>query len=36
VKFQLFTAASMKMTAFCDIAPCSLVDVDRDGGSKHL
>jgi hypothetical protein len=42
VGFQVLTAASMKMTAFLDIAPCSLVEVDRcfrgadDGDSKHL
>jgi hypothetical protein len=29
VKFQVLTAASMKMTAFWDIDPCSLVEVDR-------
>jgi hypothetical protein len=29
MSFQVLTAASMKMTAFWDIAPCSLVDVDR-------
>jgi hypothetical protein len=28
-RFQVFTAASMKMTAFGDIAPCSLVEADR-------
>jgi len=27
--FQVLTAASMNMTAFCNIAPCSLVEVDR-------
>jgi hypothetical protein len=41
--FQVLTAASMKTTAFWDIAPCSLVEVARhqrsrpdDGGSTHL
>jgi hypothetical protein len=29
VRFQVLTAASTKMTAFWDIAPCSLVEVDR-------
>jgi hypothetical protein len=29
VRFQVLTAASMKVTAFWDIAPCSLVEVDR-------
>jgi hypothetical protein len=29
VRFQIFTAASMKMTTFWDIAPCSLVEIDR-------
>jgi hypothetical protein len=28
VIFQVLTLASMKMTAFWDIAPCSLVEVD--------
>jgi hypothetical protein len=28
MRFQVFTMASMKMTAFWDIAPCSLVEVD--------
>jgi hypothetical protein len=27
VRFQVLTAASMKMTIFWDIAPCSLVEV---------
>jgi hypothetical protein len=27
VRFQVLTAASMKMTVFWDVAPCSLVDV---------
>jgi hypothetical protein len=29
VRFQVFTAASMKMTVFWDVAPCSLVEVYR-------
>jgi hypothetical protein len=29
VRFQVLTAASMKMTVFWDIAPCSLVEVYR-------
>jgi hypothetical protein len=29
VRFQVFVAASMKVTFFWDIAPCSLVEVDR-------
>jgi hypothetical protein len=29
VMFEVFTVASMKVTAFRDIAPCSLVEVDR-------
>jgi hypothetical protein len=29
VRFQVLTAASMKMTAFWNTAPCSLVEVDR-------
>jgi hypothetical protein len=29
LRFQVLTAASMKMTAFWDIAPCSLVKVDQ-------
>jgi hypothetical protein len=38
VRFQVLTAASMKMTVCWDIAPCNLVGVYRpdDGGSKHL
>jgi hypothetical protein len=34
VKFQVLTAASMKKTAFWDIAPCSLIEVD--GGRKDV
>jgi hypothetical protein len=29
VRFQVLTAAAVKMTAFWDIALCSLVEVDR-------
>jgi hypothetical protein len=29
VIFQILMAASLKMTAFWDIAPCSLAEVDR-------
>jgi hypothetical protein len=29
VRFKVLTAASIKVTAFWDIAPCSLVGVDR-------
>jgi hypothetical protein len=29
VTFQVLTAASMKMTAFWDIAPCRLIEVDK-------
>jgi hypothetical protein len=29
VRFQVLTAASTKMAVFWDVAPCSLVDVDR-------
>jgi hypothetical protein len=29
VRFQFITAASIKMTVFWDVAPCSLVDVYR-------
>jgi hypothetical protein len=41
VRFQVLTAASMKVTLFWDIAQCSLVEVDRrhqavDGGSTYL
>jgi hypothetical protein len=29
VIFQILTAASMKMTVFWNVAPCSLVEIDR-------
>jgi hypothetical protein len=28
VRFQVLTAANMKMTVFWDITPCSLVEID--------
>jgi hypothetical protein len=41
VRFQFRMALSMKMTAFSDIAPYSITEVDQhfrgdDGGSTHL
>jgi hypothetical protein len=38
VRFQILTAASMKMTASWDAASCSLAEVysPDDGGRKHL
>jgi hypothetical protein len=29
VGFEILTAASMEMAVFCDVAPCSLVEVYR-------
>jgi hypothetical protein len=29
VRFQVLTAASMKLRVFWDVVPCSQVDVDR-------
>jgi hypothetical protein len=29
VRFQLLTVASMKMTVFWDVTPCSLVEIDQ-------
>jgi hypothetical protein len=29
VRYVVLKAASMKMRVFCDIAPCSLVGIDR-------
>jgi hypothetical protein len=29
LRFHVLTAAGVKMTAFWDIAPCSVVEVDR-------
>jgi hypothetical protein len=31
-RFQVHTAASMKLTGFWDVAPCSMVEVDRRFG----
>jgi hypothetical protein len=44
MRFQVLMAANLKMTVSWDIAPCSLVEIDRrfradrpdEGGSKHL
>jgi hypothetical protein len=47
VRFDVLMVMSMKMAVFWDVAPCSLVDIDRcfrgaysfhhqDGGSKLL
>jgi hypothetical protein len=35
VRFQVLTAASMKMTLFWDVAPCSLVEIDRHFGGTY-
>jgi hypothetical protein len=39
-KFLIVKYSKLKMTVFCDVVPCSLVEVYRrggdDGGSKHL
>jgi hypothetical protein len=29
VRFQVLTVAGIKMTVFCDVPSCSLVEVDR-------
>jgi hypothetical protein len=29
MRFQVLTAVSMNMTVFWDVAPCSLVEIDR-------
>jgi hypothetical protein len=29
VRFQVLTATSMRMVAFWDVAPCSVIDTDR-------
>jgi hypothetical protein len=29
VRFQVLTATSMGMAVFCDVVPCSLVEIDR-------
>jgi hypothetical protein len=38
VRFEVLTAASMKMAVIWVVEPCSLVDRNRpdDGGSKDL
>jgi hypothetical protein len=40
VRFKVLTAASKKKIVFWDVAPCSLIEINRrfrgDGGSKHL
>jgi hypothetical protein len=35
VRYQVLTAASMKMTAFWDIAPCSLAEIYRCSSAAH-
>jgi hypothetical protein len=35
VRFQVLTAASMKITVFWDVAPCSLVEVRFRGARCH-
>jgi hypothetical protein len=35
MRFQVLKAASMKMTVFWDIAPCSLVEIDRRFGDAY-
>jgi hypothetical protein len=35
-RFQTLRPKSMKMAAFWDAAPCSLVDTDPDGGRCKL
>jgi hypothetical protein len=35
VRLQVLTASSMKITAFWDVAPCSLVRVDRRFGGAY-
>jgi hypothetical protein len=32
--FEVLTMTSMKMAVFWYVAPCSLVDIGGDGGSK--
>jgi hypothetical protein len=36
VRFQVLTATSIKMAVFWDVAPCSLVDIDRGVYCLHL
>jgi hypothetical protein len=35
VRFQVLTAASMKIGAFWDVAPCRLIGVDRRFGGVY-
>jgi hypothetical protein len=35
MSFQVLTVANMKMIAFWDIAPCSVVEVDRRFKGAH-
>jgi hypothetical protein len=35
MRFQVLMAASMKMTVFWDVAPCSLVEVYRGACCLH-
>jgi hypothetical protein len=34
-KFQILTAASMKMAVFWNVAPCSLVEIDRRSTASY-
>jgi hypothetical protein len=36
VRFQVLTAASMKMTVFWDVAPRSLVDTDQQTSQSNI
>jgi hypothetical protein len=29
LRFEIFAVLSMKMVVFCDVAPCSLVDIEE-------
>jgi hypothetical protein len=35
VKFQVLTVASLEMTVFWDVAPCSLIEIDRRFGRAY-
>jgi hypothetical protein len=35
VRFQALTAASIKMTVFLVVAPCSIVEIDRRHGRSY-
>jgi hypothetical protein len=35
VRLQALTAASMKMTVFWDVAPCTLIEIDRHFGDAY-